>query len=304
MNKEILAVLLVSLVVLISGCTMPWGEREEPTPTGVTQSPTDGVVIESFGVRDPYLMGGAKTIFSVRIRNVGGAVATIGSINAPFIEGNLTISNSCKGKTLNPPIPDKRKEGDVCEATWEYTAPEVLTEQDYKGEEFKATLKYNYTTKSKFIIPIYSQSKLNVLRREGKLPVKTPSTENSGAPIHFQYDGPAFFEAKNFSEPYTGIKLKILNRGSGMPDTDKFGRKSIPKIKITSTIDSKYAKILPKDCGNDKIILDYGYCTFGIKTDNTAIDDLPNKEINLVVTVEANYPYIIDRASSLTIRPK
>lgn len=304
MKKEILALLLVSLVVLVSGCTMPWESREEPVTTGITQSATDGVIIESFGVRDPYLMSGADTIFSVRVRNVGGAVAKIESINHPFIEGTFTSDNNCDGETLNPPIPDKKKEGDICEATWKYTAPDVLTEQNYKGNEFKATVKYNYTTKSKFVIPIYSQSKLNVLRREGNLPVGTPSTENSGAPIHFQYDGPAFFEAKTPSEPYTGIKLKILNRGSGMPDTDEFGRKSIPKIEINSSIDSKYAKILPKDCGEKNVILDYGYCTFGIETDNEEIKKLPNKEISLVVTVKADYSYVVDKASSLTIRPK
>ena len=304
MKKEILTLLLVSLVVLVSGCTMPWESGKEPVTTGITQSPTDGVIIESFGVRDPYLMGGAKTIFSVRVRNVGGAVAKIKSITPPFLEGNLTPTSNCDGKTLNPPIPDEKKEGDICEATWEYTAPDVLTEQSYTGEEFKATIKYTYTTKSKFIIPIYSQSKLNMLRREGNLPSETPSTENSGAPIHFQYDGPAFFEAKNSSEPYTGIKLKILNRGGGMPDTDEFGRKYIQKIEINSSIESKYAEILSKDCGKDKVILDYGYCTFGIKTDNKNITDLPNKEINLVVTVTATYPYIIDKAASLTIKPK
>ncbi len=303
MRREILALLLVSLVVLVSGCTLPWESKEQPTTTEITQSATGGVVIESFGVRDPYMMGSAETIFSVRVRNIGGAVAEIESIHAPFIEGNLTPTANCDGNNLTPPIPDKKKEGDVCEATWNYTAPDVLTEQNYRGEEFKATVKYNYTTKSKFIIPIYSKSKLNVLRRDGNLPSGTPSTENSGAPIHFKYDGPAFFEAKKPSDPYTGIKLKVLNVGGGMPDTDEFGRKSIPSTEINSNINSKYAEILSKDCGN-KITLDYGHCTFGIKTNNTGIEKLPNKEISLVVTVEADYSYVVDKSSSLTIRPK
>ena len=301
-------VILLSLIILLSGCIIPW-ESEVSIPTGITQSPTDGVIIESFGVRDPLLMSGAKTKILMFVRNVGGAVATNIELEPPHIDNLKYSKEYCPD--LNPPNPDKNKVGDTCIKEWDFEAPLYLKKVTYSREGFLGRVTYDYLTSAKVTIPIYTSDRLNVLKREGKEPKGTPSTDNSCAPIHLNYAGPAYLEAETYdssgSKTYK-LTINFRNVGNGKVQTDGDGRQYLTDIdfKYPEEIEN-YISIDEGNCKGDKLKLriDKGSCNFEIEIKNTdKIKELLGKELILNLEIIAKYTYIKEKSSTLTINPR
>ncbi len=302
-------VILLFLTILLGGCTMPWEGGEEPVNTGITQSATDGVVIESLGARDPYLISGAETKISMLVRNVGGATATNIELEPPSVDGLDYSEKDCPA--LTPPIPDKNKKGDSCTKEWDFEAPIYSKKITYSREGFLGRVIYDYSTRAKVTIPIYTSDKLNVLRREGKEPKETPPTDNSYAPIHLSYAGPAYLEAETYdssrSRTYE-LTINFRNVGNGRVQTGGEGRQYLRSIdfKYPENIED-YVDVDKGDCTGNKLNLrtDNGNCNFEIEIEDIdGIRELPNKELILNLEIIAEYTYIEEKSSTLTINPK
>lgn len=300
-KKEFLTVILIGLVVIVSGCTLPGGTDEEQPTQKVIQSSSDGVIIESFGPRDPLLMSGETTDFDVIVRNVGGEKAKNVTIYAPYIRGLAGGSKNCTD--LAPPIPEKNKEGEICKASWTYTAPSVMSTKTYTPDELKIYVEFNYTTKAHFSIPLYTTNKVNELRREGKLPTATPITSNTYGPIKFRYEGPPYLEVTKTTgtQEFDDLKLMVENVGGGGPPADEYGKKKIPSINMTSGVD--FINITG-DCTSENITLDYRYCTFKVNVSASKIHSIPTRGIDLIIYINSSYNYIVSKGASLTIEPK
>lgn len=301
-------VILLSLIILLSGCTMPW-DGEEPITTGITQSATDGVIIESFSARDPYLISGAETKISMVVKNVGGALATNIELEPPSVEGLKYSKEDCLD--LNPPIPDKNKVGDTCTKEWDFEAPIYSRKVVYSREGFLGKVTYDYSTSAKVTIPVYTSDRLNVLKREGKEPKGTPPTDNSYAPIHLSYAGPAYLEAETYdghrSKTYE-LTINFRNVGNGEVQTKGDERQYLTSIDFEYPKEiENYISIDKGNCRGDKLKLmrDNGNCNFEIEIEDTdKIRELPGKELILNLEIIANYTYIEEKSSTLTINPR
>ncbi len=344
--------ILVTLVTF-SGCTLPGQEQKKEQPT-VMQMPNEGIIIEYFGPSESYIIGGQDVEVKVRVRNVGQANGTIQDIQWPQslyeIFQDYTESTTCENEELSPPNPDKKQEGEYCEAsTGSLTTKSVQAQKTYSGEGFKVSVKYTYTTKAQVHIPVYSTAIVNKKRRDGTLPSYPPPTENSYAPIKLYYEGDAYLEkGKKYKE-----RVTVSNVGSGRLEVDNWGRQKVDIIKVTTPIsepqskqvecnkvadkvDNKWianeskikevcggsgeikddlekicdtgseminitcypgwAKVSPINC--DDVTLSKGYCEFEVEITGDAPD-----ETTIPLTIEATYTYIVEKSSSITIRP-
>ena len=267
---------------------------------------------------------------------------------------------------LAPPNPDKKQEGEYCEAsTGSLTTKPVQAQKTYSGEGFKVSVKYTYTTKAQIHIPVYSTAIVNEKRRSGTLPSYPPPTENTYAPIKLYYEGDAYLEAPSSGSKEYIESIRIQNAGSGRLDVDPWGRQYVEKIEVTTPIrgtkkmqvecnkvadkvnnkwrvnESEVEQVckqqgcedggkveddVSKICrtGNEMVnvtcytgpgwaeIEDIdcrkgptlskgtGYCRFKIKIETT--NGIP-EETTLPLTIEATYTYIVEKSSSITIRP-
>jgi len=286
---------LASLVVTFSGCTLPGQGGEKETPV-VTQVPNEGIIIEYFGPSESYIIGGQDVEVKVRVRNVGQANGTVEDIKWPEslygIFESYSEPTDCEGEELSPPNPDKKQEGESCEAsTGSLTTKSVQAQKTYSGEGFKVSVKYTYTTKAQVHIPVYSTAIVNEKRRAGTLPSYHPPTENTYAPIKLYYEGDAYLEkGKTYKE-----KITVSNVGSGRLDVDQWGRQKITKIDVSTPVG--WATITDTDC-EDGTTLSKGYCEFEVEIKSSAPD-----ETTLPLTIKATYTYIVEKSSSITIRP-
>ena len=303
-------VILLSLIIFLSGCTMPWESGEEPVTTGITQSPTEGVIIESFGVKDPLLIGGAETKISMIVRNVGGALATNIELEPPSVEDLKHSKEYCLD--LNPPFPNKKELGDTCTKEWDFEAPIYSKKVVYSREGFLGRVTYDYSTNAKVTIPIYTSDRLNVLKREGKEPKGTPPTKNSYAPIHLDYAGPAYLEAETYDNGRTKtyeLTINFRNVGEGKIESDDYNSRQYLKtinFEYPSELEN-YISIYKGNCEGEKLKLNRyeGNCNFEIKIEDAdKIKELPNKELILNLKIIADYTYIEEKSSTLTINPR
>ena len=357
---------LASLVVTFSGCTLPGQGGEKETPV-VTQVPNEGIIIEYFGPSESYIIGGQDVEVKVRVRNVGQANGTVEDIKWPEslygIFESYSEPTDCEGEELSPPNPDKKQEGESCEAsTGSLTTKSVQAQKTYSGEGFKVSVKYTYTTKAQVHIPVYSTAIVNKKRRDGTLPSYSPPTENTYAPIKLYYEGDAYLEAPSSGSKEYTESIRIQNAGSGRLDVDEWGRQKVDKIEVTTPIggtkeiqakcedvaDNRsgvwkvnesevnlvckpygdggeveddvskicrtgdeevnvtcytgkgWATITDIDCKKGPT-LSKGYCKFKIKINN-ADNNIP-AETTLPLTIKATYTYIVEKSSSITIRP-
>jgi len=290
---------LASLVITFSGCTLPGqgGEKEAPV---VTQVPNEGIIIEYFGPSESYIIGGQDVKIKVRIRNVGGAIGSVKNIKWPdsiyeIFEGTISVPTSpSECKNLNPPNPDKKQEGGYCEVEVKGITREVVSTKTYKGDEFKISVTYNYTTEAKVSIPVYSTSIVNKKRRDGTLPSSKPITENSYAPIKLEYGNAPYFEATGSSKTYEAY-ISVRNEGSGDLAVGKYGRQKVSKITVTTPV--TWASVDDSECKNG-VSLQERYCTIKITLKSNA----PEEGV-LPLSMKAEYEYTIERPSTITIRP-
>lgn len=295
--------ILLFLIIILSGCILPSPDRSAPK---ITQSPTEGIIIEKFGARDLYLISGSETKISMTVRNIGGGVAKNIILQPPSIDGIVDIEKECPN--LYPPIPEKNKEGESCTKEWNFKAGIYSERVTYSGEGFLGRVIYDYSTEAKVVIPIYTSDRLNVLRREGKDPKEIPRTENSEAPIHINYAGLMYLKAETYEgAPKKTYELTInfKNVGTGRVKTQN-GRQRLTNItfKIPS-LAKNYVSINEGNCDENLFLIrDRGSCNFKITIDSSKIKKLPNKELYLDLTIRVEYTYIEEKSSILTINPR
>ncbi|MCK4429025.1 MAG: hypothetical protein KAU95_01515, partial [Candidatus Aenigmarchaeota archaeon] len=107
MKKEILALFLVSLVVLISGCTLPWESGGDVLTAG-----TQGLAIKYFGPDVEHPFPGQTINIEARVQNVGVTDAKSISGKLYLITWPSTLQSTCTN--LKPPNADMGRDGEEC----------------------------------------------------------------------------------------------------------------------------------------------------------------------------------------------
>lgn len=203
MKKDFLALSLICLVVMLSGCI-----NEE---TSTTMAGTSGVMIESFGLDLEHPFPGQTVNLEARVRNIGDAQAT--NIQGElYLLGWVSSSSSTCGN-LDQPNEEIGREGQECTLSWTVTTPTNIEQtQTY---DVGAHIYYGYKTKT--VTEIYAFSEAEFAKRmESGETITTLSTvkntQNSDAPIHVNVRVQNVLKTGSSNVPIT---LEFTNVGGG-----------------------------------------------------------------------------------------
>jgi len=302
MNKEILALLLVSLVVLVSGCTMPFGGggEEQATPGPGTK----GVVIESFTSDIDYIVGDGTQKIDLKLtaRNIGSEIAKDIKVRGQRLSWSGFLTEKDCATELEPPNPEINKEGQICVVTWEdLTVPEVKKVQDYTAT---AILSYDYKTTATSNAYVIKNWKLQAMKEAGETIPRTEPTVNSDAPVQleFRFSEDPLIAKEDGNRTVAGT-LIIRKVGTGNLEYDKTARRyKIDSIKIEDpsisgiTIDSGTCSGVVNMRGDRE-----GECNFKVNIDGSK---LPSDIVKVPLKAIANYTFVVGKDLILTVHPK
>ena len=282
MNKEILGVLLVSIIVLISGCTMPFGGGGEKQ---TTMAGTQGLTILYFGPDVEYPVSGQSINLEARIKNVGDAVAK-------NVEGEIYLlswgsTSIAKGADLNPPDPEVGREGEEDRLTWRVKAPNVTKTQTYDAG---VHVRYDYTTTT--VATIYAFSRTEYRKRmERREPIpKVKNIVNSNSPVHVDVRIQNILKTGSTDVPIT---LVFKNVGGGNVEYNAHTKHYIIKratVKIGDT--TKECSNITMKGGRE------GYCTVRVDVPSTS------DEVKLPIEITTSYQYEISAETKISVHPE
>lgn len=302
MKNGILALLLVSLVILVSGCTMPWDSEEEPVTPGAG---TKGVIIQGFTPDIDYIVGDGEQEINLKLtaRNVGSETAKNVRVRGQRLSwpGFLTGEETCS-EELEPPNPAINKEGQICNVNWvNIQIPEVKKDQTYIAT---AILNYDYTTTATSNTYVIKNWKLQAMKEAGEPIPRTELTVNSDSPIKLEFklsEDPLI--AKEDGIRTVEGTLMISKVGTGNLEYDKTSRRYTIKEIMLSESDMPGIEIVEDTCtGKVNMRGDReGECNFKIRITGS---ELPSDIVKIPLEAVAEYTFVVGKDLSLTVHPK
>lgn len=286
------SVLLLSL--LVSGCTVPTfpsSGYNSQTPEG------SGVILESFEADFPESFTGEEIRLTLKMRNSGSVKAENGRLEISGFDSswNLKPVNEpgCNNIDLLPADPVTGTMGSDMICTWDITTPEIP-----KGLRVSfaptARLYYDtgsYVTKTVNIVP---REDLKNLQQQGKsLPSESVSKSSSPVDIDVQVSTPIRTTGLSAGDVQFPIVITVRNVGGGTVRDRITGRLHLLRMNIDvsgMTLDS---------CETTEEV----YLTMGSSQTYTCLVSTisPERVVQKTIGVEAEYQYIVDKSTSISV---
>ena len=299
MNKEILALLLVSLVVLVSGCTMPFGGGgEKQTATAGTQ----GLIIEYFGPDLEYVVSNQQLAIEARVKNIGDSKAT-NIKGKPYLLAwdGYSGERDCSVSELEPPNPEINREGGSCTVKWNNvnSPSEKIVEPEIYQAGVKISYDYTTTTTAK-IYAISDKRRIALMERGEPLPT-VKNIQNSNAPIHVEVRVEDVIIIPSSGSRDVPVTLVIKNVGNGNVryDTNTY---HYVVDKVTPSVEAAGVSIVDASDCEDGVYLrggKEGTCDFKLRVTSSASD-----EIVMSIKVTTEYNYEITRETTIAVNPR
>jgi len=311
-------IILLSLLVIVSGCVIPG--TISSVETG------NGVVIKEFEPTFSEVYPGEPVIFNLKFKNVGSIKAEevfaelLGIdqdwYDESFIEGGPWLSNeklpdqaSCRyngnHEDLLPPNQQYGTEGEVMTCSWTYKAPDIPagTKMSY---DVWARVFYTYSTTTIKSIAAGSQEEIKRYLDQGKsIPTSTVSTTNSPIKLSFGVQEPVRYWDDEAEIP---IKIGIQNVGGGTPcKKDKCkDREHFEESwgKVTVKIGLGEGMKLSDECsefdsGKDLLILPGEENSVTCKLELSGLGEQGIEQ--RMISLNAEYSYFVDAETTISV---
>jgi len=288
--NKISVVFLMGLVIVMSGCTTPWGSGEkEPTMAAGTQ----GVVIEYFGPDVEYPVPDQNIDIKVRVKNVGGAEATEVK-GTPYLLAwsNYTGTKECSSTKLEQPNIEMGKEGEECTVKWSLKTPKDITETQTYDAGVHIIYKYKTTTLA--TVYAFSDSEYVKLKERGETIPTVKDIKNSNAPIHVEIRMQNVLRTGNKDIPIT---LIFRNVGNGNVKYEDYRYKL---DKVSAEIKGLGIDITTTDC--DTVYMKGG--KEGSCTASLDLSSVTNDELKIPIKITTEYTYTTSAETKITVHPK
>jgi hypothetical protein len=292
-RSNILVAILISLIIAISGCTMPQffpSEKPETTPAG-----TQGLRIESFGPDVEFPIPNQDVYIEVVVKNVGDAVAT-DIKGTPYLLAweDYKGEKSC-ATNLNPPNPEINREGEECSIKWKVTTPSDIKEP----QTYNAGVSISYKYETKTLITVYALSETEyVKKREAGEQIPTvKSIVNSDAPIHVEARMQDVLKLGGDKE--IPITLIFKNVGNGNVKYENYRYKLDD---VSAEVKGLGITLDDSDC--DEVFMrggKEGSCQ--VTLDLSAYGPPTYNELKIPIEVTTKYTYTITTETKITVHP-
>jgi hypothetical protein len=219
--KELTIVLVLTAVLVISGCSQP-----------VNTSESRGVTINSFIASPTGVLSGETVIFDVEIENIGGTTARNVQVDLYGVEGqwrditgNLIDSTLTKwgGLTLDPPFPPRNIPGDLRITQWQIVTPDI-PQGTSPTLPIEARVTYDYNTSGHLGVALISQDEWRRRQLNGGDVSDASEMVNSAGPLKLTIDPrfqkPIIVDTSSNEQFETyPFRIQIDNVGDGYPIT-------------------------------------------------------------------------------------
>ncbi len=283
MKNEILAVLLMTLVVLVSGCTMPdflGGGGETPVATG-----TQGLAITYFGPDVEFPTPGQSIYIEARVKNVGEVEAT--NIGGDLYLTTWSSSKESSCTKLKPPNPEIGRDGEECILKWKVTTPTGITRKE--TYDIGAHITYGHSTKTVATVYAFSEGEYIKRMEAGQTIPTVKEIKNSNAPIHVDVRIQNVLKTGSSNVPVT---LIFRNVGGGNVKFD-----SIKRYYIIDKATAKINEVTVGSCSNIHLRGGReGSCSININVP-------AGKELKLPIEIKTEYIYETSGITKVTVNP-
>jgi hypothetical protein len=222
--KKLLPLLLLTLVVIVSGCV---GQQTTPTLSCTGAGITSGIMITDFSFDFNEIYGGESVGLQMTVENLGGADGTFQSyqlFGPDFGPGAMqwevtsgSGSESDLDISLSAPNPDLEIPGGMETFLWTIQAPSGLTVETPSNFNVRTT--YEYITSFSGVLTVMNSNYLRSLPPEER----TALIQSGGLSAQCHSGGPLKIEAAagtHFVDPESStkkIRFKVTNVGAGYP---------------------------------------------------------------------------------------
>ena len=285
----LLALPVIALVVAASGCTIPG-------LGGGMLAGGKGIVIESFEPDFSQIYSTESAQLQLKVRNAGTVDGELKSVDLTGIDwAKSGTCTSLKGKML-PAVPDKGITGETRNCMWVVTPKQNEVPSDMSVTFYPvARVRYGYTTSTVKSITFGTSTELRSIQdRGGTLPADTISTTSGPVSIDIVSKGPIRVSQSGIDFP---IELALNNAGGGI--ACKTECTTTDWNKVTLTIKLPDGITSQDGCENGVYTLWRGQSnTIGCRLH--ADGDFTGR-LQKLITVTAEYDYIVDATTSLTV---
>jgi len=313
--KKILILILLTAVVVISGCTNQQNNTQNLACPGAGSK--DGIIVTDFSFDYSPVYSGETPGLTLEVQNMGGETGKLLGVDVfgPEVVSSATdlqwggkdLSKKLN-EELTPPDPTMDMPGETWSNVWTFTAPKNLaTDTDYT---FNTRVRYSYKTTFTAILTIMSSNYLRSLSADKR----NELIQSGGLSQQCYSGGPLSVTGAagtHFIDP-TGektIRFKIENVGTGFPYcscTSKTCNDCGDKLDPTDTMYHVHIGTPTgtniKDCAapTGDIILSKGASVvFSCKF--TAPKTFNNKQ-DITFSIPIDYDYYVDAAAPIRVQ--